>query len=273
MNQIFHFKVEEAMDLFTAIKSNTNLTDLKINTLLELGSIYLNSKRILTNQKLPKPSIVRLHLNPRRFPNDRLKLSQIMFENDEFIVVNKPSGIPTQASVDNIKENLLVYLSEELDRKLYITNRLDIGTSGLIIFAKNPQFQTWYNQQLSEGLVEKKYLAETRGPLLERGILQHWMIKHPRAPKKLSKTPLENAYKCVLEILSAQNLTTHNLYEIRLLTGRTHQIRAQLSFEQNPIAGDLLYGGVTTNETHETYRLKAYSLAFKFRDEFFHFSI
>lgn len=273
MNQIFHFKVEIATDLFTAIKSQTKLTDSEINNLMALGSIYLNSNRILKNQEVEASSIIRVHQNPRRFPRDRLNLTQIVFESDEFIVANKPSGIPTQSSVDNVKENLLAHLSEKLDRKLYITSRLDIGTSGLIILAKTPQFQTWYNQQLSDGLIEKKYLAETQGPLLREGLLHHWMVKHPRAPKVLSKTPREDAHKCVLEILSGQSLTTTNLYEIRLITGRTHQIRSQLSFEQNPIIGDLLYGGIKAPESYETYRLRAFSLSFKFREETFLFSI
>ena len=165
-------------------------------------------------------------------------------------------------------------MSEYKKQELLITHRLDIGTSGLILFAKTKLFQRHFNHLLESRKVLKIYEALCHGPLLPYHHLNHWMLPHARAPKIVSREAQVKWKPCELEILEAQQVTnTINFYKIKLHTGRTHQIRAQLSCEANPILGDELYGGQKQNVPYEWYALQCTELAFDFEDTNYHWNL
>lgn len=242
--------------------------------LLRMGSIYLNHIRISENLEVTREDYIRVHTKPRRFlPKDDSWPERIVFQNEDFVVLNKPSGLPVNASVDNIVEHTQNYLEETLGTKLFGTHRLDVATSGLIVFAKNKVFQSEFNKLFIERDVVKIYEAEVRGSVQTLGLIRHFMEPSPRAPKTVSADPQEKWLECLLEIHSIEHLEGKSKLRIQLHTGRTHQIRAQLSALGFPIIGDKAYGGENLPSTYETIRLRAAELKFTnpLTQEFHHF--
>ncbi|MEN0058118.1 MAG: RluA family pseudouridine synthase [Bdellovibrio sp.] len=232
--------------------STLQLSSADVEFLLDLGSVYLNHQRLKEDSSvLVQPGdYLRVHSKPRRFPfNDDQWISRLLFANEHFVVVDKPSGLPVHASVDNRKENVLAYLSEALQCELFITHRLDVPTQGLIVYAKTLEFQKAFNILLIQREVEKIYSARVEGLYSHTGLLRHFMEPSPRAPKKVSREQRENWQECLLEILDSHldETGTQTQLRIRLHTGRTHQIRAQLGHEGHPIVGDSAYGACKTD--------------------------
>lgn len=216
----------------------------QIEFLLDLGSIYHNHQRVRENISIATGDYLRVHTNPRRFIiKDENWQDRIIFENEHFLVANKISGLPVHASVDNHKEHLQNYLAQYLKCNLHVTHRLDIPTRGLIVYAKTTEFQTAFNKLLIQRETTKIYKALVEGTALLPGLLTHYMEPSPRAPKKVSREAHEGWQDCVLKILEVnQKENNRSELKIHLLTGRTHQIRAQLGCEKHPIVGDHAYG-------------------------------
>lgn len=241
---VTHHIVAQATDLNTYLAQNLKLEESKISYLLSLGAVYLNEKRTQINSPLLTNDYLRVHHVPKRFPIENIVWkNQIVFENSDMIVINKPYGIPVHATLDNCQENVIMGLSKSLDKNCYITHRIDIGTSGLLILAKTIPAQRNINEQFNFKKVRKFYSAFV-SKKVELGIYTHYMKKDPRAPKVLSPEAQLNWKKCDLEILGCDGVKEDIFQvELELFTGRSHQIRSQLSFLGSPILGDVMYGG------------------------------
>lgn len=230
--------------LCDVLLSTLDLTMTEIEFLLDLGSVYLNHKRVTENFSISQGDYLRVHTKPRRFlPNDEQWGDRIIYENEHFLVANKLSSLPVHASVDNLRENLQVYLEKYLNCKLLVTHRLDVPTRGLIVYAKTAVFQTAFNKLLATRDMNKIYRAIVEGQGLKPGVLRHYMESSPRAPKTVSSQLHEGWQECLLEILTAKEISEdRSELKIQLMTGRTHQIRAQMGYEKHPVVGDHTYG-------------------------------
>jgi 23S rRNA pseudouridine1911/1915/1917 synthase len=166
----------------------------------------------------------------------------ILHEDPEILVVNKPSGIPTQPD-KNGTPSLLEILSENCPN-LYLIHRLDQRVSGIVIFAKTEQSASQLSKDFQTRNITKRYrLIVANKPSESEVKLTHWLVKDTK--KNLSKAfekEVKNSQKSELIYKVIQSSERYYLLEIELLTGRFHQIRSQLSAIGSPILGDLKYG-------------------------------
>jgi 23S rRNA pseudouridine1911/1915/1917 synthase len=266
-----HFANTNGALLVDIIVSTLQITPTEVQVLLKLGAIYVNNQRQTLNNFIDAQQTIRVHTKPRRYNCNFDWRSKVVFENADFVVLNKPSGIPSHPSVDNIIENALAQTSEALQSPLFITHRLDTLTEGLIVYAKNNQFVRAFNIQLQNQLIEKKYcaLVETTRELPAR--LIHYMEPSPRAPKKVSATAVESWAFCELEILEQKKIGDYTWVKINLLTGRTHQIRSQFSEVGAPIVGDQMYGAQKT--WNGRIALRACELQFNWAGQLMQFNL
>ena len=237
-----HFNSPKSGALNEIIAEVLELPTQEVNFLIQLGSVYVSGKRANAGDQVLDSTHIRVHTKPRRYFVDYDWKSRIVFDHQDFIVLNKPNNIPSHPSVDNQIENSLTQLSMAIGQKLFITHRLDSLTEGLIVYGKNSVFVNGFNIQLQKKLITKKYVAlvETTEKLPNH--LVHYMEQSPRAPKKVSQVATEGWDFCELKIEQQKILERFSWIRINLLTGRTHQIRSQVSEVGAPIVGDKLYG-------------------------------
>jgi len=176
------------------------------------------------------------------------KAYKIIYESNQLLVVNKPSGLITEDNEfekENMESIYLEYLKNSINRPfLGIPHRLDRVTSGVLIFAKNRGTLKKLNRWFEQREIRKTYLAVVPNkPPNERGILVHYMVKdlvNKQGQVVDKKKP--NAKKAVLEFQIKGSHEWGYLLEVKPHTGRFHQIRTQLAFIGCPIIGDIKYG-------------------------------
>lgn len=245
------------------IQKQLELSPSRAEFLRQFGAIYLNDKRCLENVHIEQGSYLRVHQNPRRFPIEVFSWpEQKVFEDEDLIVLNKPSGLPVPATVDNLHENIAALLAQATGHDIHVTHRLDMGTSGLLILAKNKNAQAAINKSLMQGEVQKFYRARVHGQNLPMGEWLHFMEPSPRAPKNVSFTQKPGWIPCRLKVMDQTELTDgFSEVIIELITGRTHQIRAQMSAAGFPIVGDRAYGSALKWTDKECWDLQAFYLS------------
>lgn len=274
-----HFYANENETLAKTLHVVLNLDPHTSEFLLNLGSIYLNGTRLEKSVGLDclisSGSLLRVHTTPRRHRCDYNWLERIVFDHPDFLVLNKPSGVPSHASVDNAVENSLTQTSLAINQSLFISHRLDSLTEGLIVYGKNKSFVKIFNGLLTKHQIQKKYVALTeKGPALspsDKNHFIHYMKPDPRAPKTVDHVAQPEWLLCELEILQQKLFDAETwMMKINLLTGRTHQIRSQLAFEGYAIIGDQLYGSkksVPGSELGARIALKAQEIRFTYQDK------
>ena len=202
------------------------------------------------------------HFDPQDIP------VSILYEDDDLMFIDKQPGVtvhPTKGHPDGtIANGLMKLLIERNDTfKIRFVNRLDMDTSGVLLVAKNSHAQADLNRQMSCGETCKKYYAVCSGIISGDEFTIDAPIGSP-FPGSKSRTVREDGYPSVTEVrvlrrfqpvsdgfgaetgIHTFDAEGASLLEIRLLTGRTHQIRVHLSHIGHPLLGDPLYGGDTS---------------------------
>lgn len=259
----FH-RVERRQSLHACLSADLGLDDGKIRELFELRAVYIDGKRMAGDQDLTEGRILRVHREPRRYSVPADPPSWIVRELADFIVVDKPAGIPVHPTLDNARENVIAALSK--DRPLFVTHRLDIATSGLLILAKTAAAQSRLNSLFKNRLVEKIYEADVEGRCEAFGAITHWMEPGERAPRRVRAEVVEGGTECRLEILESRLTGDNTRLRLRLGTGRTHQIRAQMQALGHPVLNDVMYGAIRVAEG-ERIALRATRLAWPAIDD------
>ena len=182
---------------------------------------------------------------------------EVIYEDNHIIIVNKAPGEIVQG--DKTGDVPLVEIVKEWLKEKYnkpgnvfcgVVHRLDRPVGGLVIFAKTSKALARMNDMFRNGEVEKTYWALSRNrPPQEQDRLEHYMTSTEKNNKSYaSLTPKKDSKKAVLSYKLLGASDRYNLIEVKLETGRKHQIRVQLSAIGCPIKGDLKYGDKRSNQ-------------------------
>ncbi|ATA94675.1 RluA family pseudouridine synthase [Capnocytophaga canimorsus] len=182
---------------------------------------------------------------------------QVLYEDNHLIVINKRAGDIVQGDKTGdmpLSEIVKQYLKEKYHKSgevfLGVVHRLDRPTTGIVVFAKTSKALSRLNMLFSEKeSVTKTYWAMTdKVPMPTEGELQHWMIRNTEKNKSTAhKKEIKNSKRALLKYRLLLKMNNYHLIEIQLMTGRHHQIRAQLAAEGCTIKGDLKYGAKRSN--------------------------
>ncbi len=209
----------------------------------------------------------------------RLNLSDIIFENEDYIAVNKKAGWPVHSTVDKSRSNLFDALKSYIKQRdklvsdpyIALHHRLDVETSGVVIFAKSKRANPILSEVFSKHLGTKKYLAICVGkPKNKSGELHHFLKKEKVDRIEKMSSVLSGGQKAILEYQVLDSNDLFSLVEFNLITGRMHQIRIQSSTEGFPCLGDELYGDVQVNEKFKTIGQRLHCFELKFFDKLSH---
>jgi 23S rRNA pseudouridine1911/1915/1917 synthase len=193
--------------------------------------------------RLPAP--VPTHHRAEQIPLD------IIFENDDLLVINKPAGMvvhPAPGHAAGTLVNAVLGHAPEMagvgdEQRPGIVHRLDKDTSGLLVVAKTDAAQRALQRQFKDRSVEKLYLALVDGaPPSERGRIETFIGRDVGDRKRMAVVPESRGRAAVTEYRVRERFAAHTLLEADLLTGRTHQIRLHLAYLKCPIVGDTVYG-------------------------------
>ncbi|HRD39499.1 MAG TPA: RNA pseudouridine synthase [Bacteroidia bacterium] len=195
---------------------------------------------------------------------------QIVYEDNHILIINKLPGEIVQGDKTGdtpLSEKVKNYIKQRDNKPgnvfLGVIHRLDRPVSGLVIFAKTSKGLSRFNEMIREKDLQKTYWAVVKNkPAKTEDHLIHYLLKNEKLNKsKAHEKPVKDGLKSELIYKYIKSSDTYHLLEIKLLTGRHHQIRAQLSAIGCPIKGDLKYGFDRTNKFGSIH-LHAYQLQF-----------
>lgn len=181
---------------------------------------------------------------------------QVLYEDNHLIVVNKRVGDIVQGDKTGDKplsEVVKEYIKEKYNKPgevfLGVVHRLDRPTTGIVVFARTSKALSRLNDLFKERKLEKIYWAVVQNkPSSQQKKLTHFLLKNEKNnTSKAFEKEIVNGKKAVLEYQLKESLSNYHLLEIKLHTGRHHQIRSQLSAIGSPIKGDLKYGAKRSN--------------------------
>ncbi|AQT83845.1 putative RNA pseudouridine synthase YlyB [Paenibacillus larvae subsp. larvae] len=241
----------ERIDKFVS-ESLDGVSRTQIQQWIKEGHISVNEKQVKPNYKLAEGDRIKLNIpdpeqvdiRPEPIPLD------IYYEDKDVIVVNKPRGMvvhPAPGHSSGTLVNALMYHCKDLsgingEMRPGIVHRIDKDTSGLIMAAKHDKAHASLADQLREHSVTRKYLALVQGNLAhEQGTVEAPIGRDPK-DRKLYTVTEKNSKEAVTHFVVMERFGDYTLTELKLETGRTHQIRVHMKFIGHPLVGDPAYG-------------------------------
>ncbi len=244
-----------------------------IEKLTRKKKIRINKKKVKTSHRVQLNDIVELYISEELKSNikskkDKYKASDkekdeygkfIIENNDNFIVINKPSGIPVQAGTKSFKNIIDILRDTEYfeDTKPFIVHRLDKETSGVMIIAKNREYAQLFTSLFRIRKIHKTYLAITYGEV-KKDIKQ--LIDNLVTYEKKKKV----IQKAISHLRILKSNDQYSFLELKPITGRKHQIRKQLYNIGNPIVGDDKYSFNQTSKRPKVKNIMLHAYKIKF---------
>lgn len=264
--QVTNYKVDEEYEnsrldncLISLLKG---LPKSKIYSIIRKGEVRVNGSRSKPDRRLGRDDIVRIPPYKKvstaetNRPSKNLKdilEDNIIYFKDSVLIINKPEGLASHGG-SGLKLGLIEAV-RQIDKRFVnakLVHRLDRGTSGCIVLALKRSILRTLNTEIREGRVEKNYIAVVSG---------NWPTKEEKITSKLKKNSLRSGEREVIETSQGKRSITIikrikgnkelSLLDCSLVTGRTHQIRVQLSGKGYPIIGDKKYGDSVINKNYK----------------------
>ncbi len=258
---------------------------------IRIKRIKVNGKKTELSYRLAVGDKIDMYINDEFFDitEENAFLStkfvpDIVYEDENILVVNKPQGMVVHEDDDGEKVNTLIsgikkYLfdkgefnpEEENTFAPALCNRIDRNTAGLVIAAKNAESLKIMNDKIKDREIEKYYYCLVKGvPVKKEGLLKNYLLKDENKKEvKVFDKPAPDAKTALTEYVVKQDRKAYSLVEARLLTGRTHQIRAQFAHAGHPLMGDGKYGDPEFNKKSgiKYQALCSYKIIFRFETD------
>jgi 23S rRNA pseudouridine1911/1915/1917 synthase len=269
----FHFENEtpERLDKFL-VEQLQEFSRSRIQGLIADGFVDVNGRAAKkAGQPLESGSQVTVRIPPAA-PTELVAEDiplDILFENDDLLVINKPAGMvvhPAAGHASGTLVNAVLGYDPEIEgiggeERPGVVHRLDKETSGLILLAKNERAHRWLQDQFRLRKVEKTYLALVDGkPPTPSGRVETYIGRDPSHRKKMAIVSESRGREAISEYKTVESFKDHTLLEFHPLTGRTHQIRLHCAFLGCPIVGDEVYGRKKSSIEIRRHFLHAYKL-------------
>lgn len=249
------------------LKAEFSMSDRLLLKLKKLDKIYLNGNVTSVNHPVLENDLIECYLDYEEDNSNIVPTEMplnIIYEDEAYIVVNKPAGIPVHPSMDHYADSLsngiAFYFNQiGLKKKIRPVNRLDKDTSGIVIFAKNEYIQECLVRQMKSKEFIKRYIAVVNGNLdnLEG------TINAPIARKEgsiIERCVSETGDIAITHYKVLKRKTDFDIVECILETGRTHQIRVHFAYLGHSLLSDTLYG--TSSSLINRQALHAYKVEF-----------
>ncbi len=271
----------------------SNVPQSLIEKFIRKKKVKINKKRVKTSYRVQFNDIIELHgtwnlksqtkqRNEKYRPSEKEKTkygSFIIENNENFIVINKPSGVPVQAGTKSFRNIIDILKNTKFFEfsKPYVVHRLDKETSGVMIVAKNREYAQLFTSLFRIRKIHKTYLAVAHGEVKKNlSVLQDNLVTYEKNKKVIQKAI------SYLKILKSNN--NYSFLELKPITGRKHQLRKQLHNIGNPVVGDdkYIFHEIKTKSKTKNLMLHAYKIKFminnikynfeaKYNDEFRNF--
>lgn len=223
----------------------------KIQKLIDQGKVLVNDKVEKSNYLVSSNDIIKVDNNLEE--DNKIKPKNInldiVYEDDDVIVVNKPIGMVVHPAAGHYEDTLvngLLGYSKELsdvngDFRPGIIHRIDKDTSGLLLIAKNNNAHVNLSKQLKDKIITRKYTALVHGVINhDKGTIEAPIGRDKRNRKKMAV--VKDGKRAITHFVVLERYKEATLIECRLETGRTHQIRVHMEYINHPIVNDPLYG-------------------------------
>ncbi|MDR3071117.1 MAG: RluA family pseudouridine synthase [Endomicrobium sp.] len=242
------FKRERIDSYLTSIHSDYSRS--YFQKLIDKQKVFVNDKVVMSSYMLKYGDVVAFEFDEKA--KSQIQPEKIQFdiihEDDDIIVINKRSGIVVHPSCGHASGTLLNALVAYSNGTYnpYLVHRLDKDTSGVIVFAKNEKAKISISKQFQKRAIKKIYYAAVKGTLIEsRGRIEAPIGRSQQNRKLMSVNPFAKKM-AITEFDVIARKTEYTLLKIRIITGRTHQIRSHMKYINHPIIGDRQYGGPET---------------------------
>ena len=244
-----------------------NIPKSRVYRMLRKGEVRINGSRARQDYRLEAGDVVRIppfrpdsgEPSPEVSPGmtERL-LQQVLYENDQLLVLNKPAGLAVHSG-SGISHGVIEILraGRSGNTRLELVHRLDRETSGCLLLAKDMAVLRSLHDQLRQGCIEKHYTALLKGRLERRAIDIDEPLGRQRNRSGERMVTIDAAGKASATHIRRRRLFKQaSLADVRLLTGRTHQIRVHAAAAGHPLAGDSKYGDRDFNKIMRGFGLR-----------------